>query len=158
MAADARPDVALWRWDNVPIPEPHLAALATAALVHAIAPARLPFGRRTGHLVGWPMVAGGVALAAWAVKSASAAGVSVDRPSQLVETGAYAVSRNPMYVAWSVGLVGLGVVTRSAWMLIGAVLASAAVHREVLREEATLEHAFGAEYHAYRAATPRYLR
>jgi protein-S-isoprenylcysteine O-methyltransferase Ste14 len=156
MVADARPSVAVWRWDNVPVPEPHVAALAAAALVHAIAPARLPLGRRIAHLVGWPLVAGGTALAAWAVTSASASGVSVDRPSQLVKHGAYAVSRNPMYVAWSISLVGLAIVARSAWMLIGAVLASGAVHREVLREEVVLDRAFADEYRAYREATPRY--
>jgi protein-S-isoprenylcysteine O-methyltransferase Ste14 len=62
-----------------------------------------------------------------------------------------------MYVAWSISLVGLAIVTRSAWMLIGAVLASGAVHREVLREVVVLERAFADEYQAYREATPRYV-
>ena len=103
------------------------------------------------------VIAGAVALGSWAVASASRAGATVDRTDKLVRTGAFAVSRNPMYLAWSLGLLGLAVLMRSVWLLVGAAAASMAVHREVLREEHALERAFGDEYRAYRAATPRYL-
>lgn len=86
-----------WRWGNVPVPEAHLAALGVAALAHLMLPARLPLGRRAAHLAGWLTMVAGIGLAAWGVSSASAADVGVDRPSRLVTTGAFAVSRNPMY-------------------------------------------------------------
>lgn len=149
-------DGARW-WKNVPLPEAHLIALGAGAALTAILPLRIPLGRRTAAAVGWPLVAGGVALGTWAVESASRAGVTVDRTDGLVREGAYAVSRNPMYVAWSFGLVGVAALTRSAWLLLGAVAAATAVHREVLREEAALGRAFGDEYRAYRAAARRYL-
>jgi protein-S-isoprenylcysteine O-methyltransferase Ste14 len=62
-----------------------------------------------------------------------------------------------MYLAWSLGHVGIGLLTRSAWILTGSVLASAAVDREVAAEETALAAAFGAEYDEYRAEVPRYL-
>lgn len=151
--ADARPR---W-WRNVPLPEAHLIALGAAGLLHLIAPLRIPIARRTASVVGWPVIAGAVSMGAWAVGSASRAGVTVDRTDGLVRDGAFSVSRNPMYLAWSVGLLGVATVTRSTWLLLGAVAASAVVHREVLREEVVLERAFGDEYRGYRAATRRYL-
>ena len=96
------------------------------------------------------VIAGAVTLGSWAVASASRAGATVDRTDKLVRTGAFAVSRNPMYLAWSLGLLGLAVLMRSVWLLIGAAAASMEVHREVLREEHALERAFGGEYRAYR--------
>ncbi len=141
----------------MPLPEAHLIASGLATLLQLIAPLRIPVARRTASAAGWPVVAVALALGAWAVGSASRAGVTVDRTDGLVRHGAFGVSRNPMYVAWSAGLIGVATVTRSLWLLLGAVVASVIVHREVLREEVVLERAFGEEYRAYRAATPRYL-
>jgi len=141
----------------VPIPEAHLIALAAGGLLHFIAPVRAPVSRRVGAAVGWPAVAGAVALGAWAVASASREGVTVDRSDGLVRTGAFAFTRNPMYLAWSFGLLGLAALTRSAWLLLAAVGASLTVHRVVRREEVALQSRFGDEYLAYRAATPRYF-
>ena len=146
-----------WRWENTPLPEAHLAAVGAAALAHVILPLRLPLGRRTARLAGWSAMAAGTWLAAWAVSSASAANVAVDRPTGLVTTGAYAVSRNPMYEGWSLTVAGLGIATRSVWLLAAAVLATAATHREVLAEEMALSEAFGREFATYTATTPRYL-
>ena len=141
----------------MPLPEAHLIALGAGAVLSAIAPLRLPLGRRTAVSLGWPVVAGAVALATWAVASASRAGVTVDRTDGLVRQGAYAVSRNPMYVAWSAGLLGVAALTRSVWLLGGAVAAAIAIDREVRREEDVLEREFADEYRAYREATRRYL-
>jgi protein-S-isoprenylcysteine O-methyltransferase Ste14 len=144
-------------WRNVPLPEAHLIASGMAALLQLIVPLRIPVARRTAFAAGWPVVALAVALSAWAVGSASRAGVTVDRTDGLVRHGAFGVSRNPMYIAWSAGLIGIAMLTRSPWLLLGAVVASAVVHRDVLREEVVLERKFGEEYRAYRAATPRYF-
>ena len=146
-----------WRWDNVPVPEAHVAALVVAGLARIVLPVRLPIGRRVAHLVGWPMIVAGIGLAAWGVTSASAAGVGVDRPARLVTTGAFAISRNPMYLGWSTGVAGFGLAARSPWVLGAAVVAARHTHREILQEEATLSRDFGPEFEAYAAATPRYL-
>ena len=144
-------------WRNVPLPEAHLIASGLAALLHLIAPLRIPMTRRTASVAGWPVVAVALSLATWAVGSATRAGVTVDRTDGLVRHGAFRVSRNPMYVAWSLGLIGVATLMRSLWLLLGAVVASAIIHGDVLREEVVLDRAFGEEYRAYRAATPRYF-
>ena len=146
-----------WRWDNVPVPEAHVAALAAASLAQVVLPVRVPLGRRSARLVGWPTMVAGIGLAAWGAASASDAGVGVDRPARLVTTGAFAISRNPMYLGWSIAAAGAGIATRSAWVLAAAAIATAVAHREVLGEEAGLSSAFGREYATYVDATPRYL-
>ena len=144
-----------WRWTNVPLPEPHLLALGAAAVAHAVLPARVPIDRRVARLIGWPTIAAGIGLAAWAVTSASSEGVAIDRPSRLVTTGAFALSRNPMYQGWSLAVLGLGIASRSPWVLAAAAVASAAVDRHTVAEEASLARDFGDEYARYVATTPR---
>ena len=146
-----------WRWDNIPVPEAHVAALGVAGIAQVVLPVRVPLGRRPARLMGWPMILAGIGLAAWGVTSASAAGVGVDRPTTLVTSGAFAVSRNPMYLGWLSAVGGLGLAARSPWVLGAAVVAASHTHGEILQEEATLSHAFGPEFEAYAAATPRYL-
>ena len=142
------------RWANVPIPETYVAALIGAAVMHLIAPIRVPLSPST-RLVGWPMLAGGIGMAAWAVVSAGDS--DVERESELVSTGAYAVSRNPMYFGWSAAVVGLAAIRRDAWLLSAWLLATRALHDEVLGEEGRLSERFGDAYRAYRHLVPRYL-
>lgn len=144
-----------WRWSNVPIPELHLAALGAAAMFHWLVPLRLPLPGWLRFGVGGPMVAGGMGLAGWAI--ASAGDADVERASELVTRGAFAVSRNPMYLGWSAGVVGTAVLCRSAWLAATAAVAIRMLHREVRAEEVRLAERFGVEYSAYRARVPRYL-
>ena len=146
-----------WRWENVPVPEQHLAAIAAALLAEWLLPAPVPLGRRTSRVIGWSALVTGAGLAAWAVRSASTANVAVDRPQRLVTTGAFASTRNPMYLGWTTALAGIGLARRSAWMMAAAAVAAARTHRDILAEEAALEEAFGKTFSAYAATTPRYL-
>ena len=142
------------RWSNVPIPEAHLAAIVAGAGLHALVPIRLPIGS-PARWTGATLAAGGVGLAAWAV--ASAGDADVERESELVTEGAYAMTRNPMYLGWSAGVLGLAVASRSAWMLIAWALAVRALDPEIRAEESRLSNRFGGEYAAYRGRVPRYL-
>jgi protein-S-isoprenylcysteine O-methyltransferase Ste14 len=142
-----------WRWSNVPLPEPYLAALAAAIALGRILPLRVPIRPLVGHALGWPLVAGGIGLAGWAVASSGL--TAVDRPERLVTTGAYAVSRNPMYAGWSAAMLGVAALGRNGWLAIGTLIAAAAIRRAILREEATLSEAFGVEFDAYRSRVGR---
>jgi len=143
------------RWSNIPIPEPHVAALIAAAGLHTVLPLRLPIGRWTGRIVGGSLLAAGVGLAAWAV--ASAGDSDVERDEALITRGAYALSRNPMYEGWSAGVLGLALWTRSLWLVAAWAVALRALDHEIDGEESRLLDRFGPAYEAYRDRVPRYI-
>jgi protein-S-isoprenylcysteine O-methyltransferase Ste14 len=73
-------------------------------------------------------------------------------PKQLVVVGFYRYLRNPMYLGFAVGWIGLWVVFGHATVLAITAVAAIAlgVHLFVLfYEEPTLRHKFGIEYEAY---------
>jgi protein-S-isoprenylcysteine O-methyltransferase Ste14 len=136
---------------------PGLVAYAVPALLAAwlprssgIAPAGLvPFVIGTTALL-WCTVAfhrrGRGTLAPWAP------------PRHLVTSGLYAGSRNPMYLAVLLVLVGWAFMLRSGWHAAYAVAVALAFHlRVVLGEEPWQARAFAADWPAYRAAVPRWL-
>jgi len=101
------------------------------------------------------MLATGIGLASWAVASAGDADVEGD--TSLVTTGPYSLTRNPMYLGWSLGALGLAFGMGSAWLLAGSLAAVHAIDLEVRVEEMRLSERFGAAYEAYRDRVPRYL-
>jgi protein-S-isoprenylcysteine O-methyltransferase Ste14 len=135
---------------NVPIPPEHVVGIATALV--------LDRGRTTPvrRALGWSLTVAGGVLAARCVRVAGR--VDLAAPGDLVTAGPYAVSRNPMYVAWVLLHLGVGLAAGSRWTLLTLPAASGWTHAEVLREERALAGRFGARYRAYRATVPRYLR
>jgi protein-S-isoprenylcysteine O-methyltransferase Ste14 len=87
----------------------------------------------------------------------AAAAVDLERPNQLVDGGPYAFSRNPMYVAWTAGYVGVTLVAGTAWPLLLLPIVLAATQVVVTREERSLERRFGDVYRRYKASVRRYL-
>jgi protein-S-isoprenylcysteine O-methyltransferase Ste14 len=144
-----------WRWGNIPIPEAHLAGLGTGILLQVVTPWSLPWPAWIGHGCGWPLILAGVWLGAWAVRAA--AGVDLERPDQLVDSGPYARSRNPMYLAWTAGYVGIALVAGTAWPLLLLPVVLVLTHAAVMREERSLERSFGAAYRNYKGSVRRYL-
>jgi protein-S-isoprenylcysteine O-methyltransferase Ste14 len=142
-----------WQWRNVPLPEAHLGVGAVALLLSIVRPQRLPW-RCSGH-AGWPLVIGGVTLAALATRAAGRTDLAA--PDQIVTDGPYALSRHPMYVAWTAIYVGTALVGRAAWPLLLTPLLAWLTHRDVSREEQRLIDAFGPAYVAYQQRVRRYL-
>jgi protein-S-isoprenylcysteine O-methyltransferase Ste14 len=143
------------RWSNVPIPEAHVAALIGGVVLEAVLPVRIPLPHTARRLIAAPMLASGAALTAWAV--ASAGDTDVDADSALVTSGAYSLSRNPMYLGWSAAILGAALASGSAWLLTGWLLAVRSLDREIDAEELRLLHRFGSTYATYRDRVPRYL-
>ncbi len=147
---------------GVPVPPPLLYAagfLTGLALEH-----RWPLPRPRGRLVG-PV--GAVLVLLGAALPASGAAlfrrrrttVLPVRPSTaLVTDGPYRLTRNPMYVGFALGHVGLALLRRSTWALLTLGPVLAAVDRlAVEREERYLERAFGLEYRRYAERVRRWL-
>jgi protein-S-isoprenylcysteine O-methyltransferase Ste14 len=87
----------------------------------------------------------------------AAAGVDLERSNQLIDKGPYALSRNPMYVAWTVGYMGVALAAGTAWPLLLLPVVLVLTHVAVMREERFLERSFGAAYRNYSISVRRYL-
>jgi protein-S-isoprenylcysteine O-methyltransferase Ste14 len=144
-----------WRWNNIPLPEPHIVGILASAALRLARPWRLPGNKRLYSGAGWALVGAGVAISASAVRAAS--DVNLEQPSTLISSGPYAISRNPMYVGWTLLYVGGALITQNGWMVGSVPVVAGLIHRDVLREEHTLEGAFGEEYAEYRKQVRRYL-
>jgi protein-S-isoprenylcysteine O-methyltransferase Ste14 len=144
-----------WRWNNVPLPEPHILGILLSGVMHLALPWRLTGSQRLYSGAGWTLLGAGVAILVSAMRAASDA--DLERPSALVTTGPYAISRNPMYLGWTLAHLGAALILRNAWMNASLPVVAVFMHREVLREEHMLERAFGEEYARYRKRVRRYL-
>jgi len=77
--------------------------------------------------------------------------------AEIVDTGPYSISRNPLYIFSFVGAFGVGAQSGSLTIATAFVMAAILVfHFTVLREEAYLLRTFGASYSRYLARTPRF--
>lgn len=76
----------------------------------------------------------------------------------LVTTGVYSRTRNPMYLAMALGLLGLAV-QRGRLLALPPVLAYAAYLQrfQILPEEAALREVFGKDYEAYAERVRRWV-
>jgi protein-S-isoprenylcysteine O-methyltransferase Ste14 len=84
-------------------------------------------------------------------------GIDTEHPDRLVTSGIFALTRNPMYVAFGSVLLGEFLVLPS-WILLIYLLAGFALfHRQVMREEDYLRLHYGAQYRAYCERARRYL-
>jgi len=144
-----------WRWGNVPLPEPHLVGLGVGIALNVIASWTMSWPAWIRHGLGWPLILAGLCLATWAVRAA--ASVDMERPNQIVLTGPYALSRNPMYVAWTLVYVGIALVVSTAWLLLLLPAVLLLTHAIVVREERSMEGRFGTAYRSYKTSVRRYL-
>lgn len=84
-------------------------------------------------------------------------GIDTDQPDRLVTTGVFALTRNPIYVAFGLVLLGQFLAFPNWILLVYLVAAAWLVHRQVLREEGFLKEHYGAEYTEYSRRVRRYL-
>ena len=84
-------------------------------------------------------------------------GIDTDRPDELVVDGVFAFSRNPIYVAIAMVLIGEFLIFPNWVTLVYLVAAAALVHRQVLREEDYLRGNYGEAYEQYCRRVRRYL-
>jgi protein-S-isoprenylcysteine O-methyltransferase Ste14 len=84
-------------------------------------------------------------------------GIDTDHPDKLVTTGIFALSRNPIYVAIWIVLLGQFLVFPNWILLVYLGAATWLFHRQVLREEAYLKQSYGSEYTDYASRVRRYV-
>ena len=77
---------------------------------------------------------------------------------EIISTGIYKWSRNPMYVGMALLQLGIGLGLANGWMIALVPVVLLLVYRTVIRhEEAYLEGKFGDTYLAYKGSVRRWL-
>jgi len=121
-----------------------------------------PFMPRViGLPLGTFLVVAAVALYIGAVRAFNATGTPVpgnQAATAIVRTGPYRLSRNPIYLAFSLLQLGLALLLNSVSLAITLLPAFALMALVVVpREERYLEQRFPSEYASYKASTRRWL-
>jgi protein-S-isoprenylcysteine O-methyltransferase Ste14 len=76
----------------------------------------------------------------------------------IIESGLFAISRNPMYLAMTLGYVAISLVFNTAWPLLLLPLVLLVMYRGVIaREERYLEQKFGERYVQYMTRVRRWI-
>ena len=113
------------------------------------------------YVAGAVVIALGLALFAAAVAAFIRARTSPvhERPTtSIITTGVFRLSRNPIYIAMTLVLIGVGLAIDSAWIIAMAAPALVIIDRfVVLKEEALMAHKFGEDYERYRQSVRRWL-
>jgi protein-S-isoprenylcysteine O-methyltransferase Ste14 len=84
-------------------------------------------------------------------------GIDADNADKLITTGVFAFSRNPIYVAFWIVMLGQFLVFPNWLLLVYLGAATWLFHRQVLREEAYLIRHYGRQYSEYCARVRRYI-
>lgn len=102
----------------------------------------------------------GLSLLLWSLISFGKSfrvGIDTEHPDTLITSGVFAVSRNPIYVAFAFILVGQFLIFSNWILLIYTVAGFWLFNRQVLREEEFLKKHYGQEYIEYCKQVRRYL-
>jgi len=102
----------------------------------------------------------GLLLLSWSIVSfrqSFRVGIDADRPDRLITDGIFAFSRNPIYAALALILIGEFFILPNWITLIYIVAATWLFHRQVLREEDYLRRHYGQAYLEYCNRVRRYF-
>jgi len=78
--------------------------------------------------------------------------------SSLVNTGIYKVTRNPMYVGFTLFLIAWAIYLSSLWVFLGVVGFILYINRfQIVPEERALVKIFGSEFTSYQSKVRRWL-
>ena len=154
------------RGPNVLIPPPLLFAmpLLTGFIVQHFVPIRIVHGlypERIIRLVGWAEIAIALALNGWAIATFNRLRTSViprRRARTLVYEGPYKLTRNPMYLGFTVLYLGITFIANAFWPLLFLPEAIALTYLfAIRREEAYLTREFGDSYREYCSKVRRWI-
>lgn len=148
-----------WQTSDVVFGMPLLAAIALQLFV----PLRLFGGFRLPVIIagGVAFFITGVALVLFARREFARHGQHTDPghpTTNLVTTGIFSFSRNPLYLGVVCLLIGIALMINSLWVLVFLLPSIGACHYILIApEEKYLAATFGEEYHTYAASVHRWL-
>ncbi len=158
--SDARtpnnPGMAAWRPAAI-----QLSSVLAGLILHSVWPAEIPLAAGLAWIAVPICMVLGFAVIALSFREFARARTSL-RPdrgaSALIRTGPFRYSRNPLYLAVSLLIFGIGIWVNSLWILGMLLLLFLVMSRAVIaREERYLEHKFGQVYLDYKGSVRRWL-
>lgn len=147
---------------RIPPPLVYLAGLIAGVLLHAFAwPLRIDVGPIVRVGVTVVAIGAGIGLMAAAIGLFGRTGQDPKpwKPTpELISSGIYRVTRNPMYVGMALLQLGIGVGLANGWIVAFVPLVLLVVYVTAIRhEEAYLTRKFGDAYVRYKASVRRWL-
>ena len=113
------------------------------------------------QVLGWMLGATGLCLDLWGIVTMRRANTNIlphRGADVLVTWGPFRFTRNPIYVANTVLLFGVGIVLENYWFIACMVVADCFVDRlAIRREEIHLAARFGQSWINYASRTPRWI-
>ena len=136
-----------------------LAAILSGVGLNRVWP--VPFVPSTLTLLGAFVTLCAVLLFVLSLREFRAAGTSVrgsERSTTIVRTGPYRFTRNPIYLSFTLIMLGLSVWLNDLWLILTLIPAAGFIAVVVIpREERFLERNFHDQYSAYKASVRRWL-
>jgi len=146
--------------ESLPPPLVYLVGLVLGVPMGWILPLPFPTGP-IGPVIAVSLMAVGILLLATAARTFSRSGTALDPrhpTSKIVQSGPYAFSRNPIYLAFAFVYLGLALVLSSVWAMVFLLPVLIFIDRnQIPREEAYLERKFGEDYRSYKSRVRRWL-
>ena len=138
-----------------------LSSVLLGLILHSLWPAEIPLVAKVAWITVPVFMGLACAIIALSYREFAKARTSL-RPDRganaLIRTGPFRYSRNPLYLAVCLLIVGIGVWVNSLWILVMLIPLFLVMSRAVIaREERFLEHKFGQEYLDYRVSVRRWL-
>lgn len=141
----------------------YLSGIALSLVLHAVFP--LPWlGSPMSDIlvaVGWLALLAFAALMFTAIRTMTKARTPINpnrQPEHLVTEGPFGITRNPIYLADTLLLIGLGLVAGIAWFLPIALIAAFVTRKIAIdREEKWLYEKFGKRYRDYAQRVRRWI-
>jgi protein-S-isoprenylcysteine O-methyltransferase Ste14 len=123
---------------------------------------RMGFGPPESYWIGGAIVIGAVlGLGLWSVVLVRRSGQSENpwKPTtQVIQTGPFSVTRNPMYLQMVLVCLGFAVALMNVWILILTPVCAALLQKlAIVPEEEYLERKFGEPYRDYQRRVRRWL-
>jgi len=140
----------------------YMTAIVAAFMCHRIAGMPTPIlSEQWRWIAGAAMISLAVILDIWATKTLLESCTTIlphRGSSHLVTHGPYRLTRNPIYLGYTLATMGIGLITGNAWFFIMATLAAISTTMIGIRHEEMHLHArFGIEYERYCRRTRRWI-